>query len=288
MTALDAELDGAALRARVASIEWYHSLELAENLTTPGWLDHRPIVGRVPLPRSLDGRRCLDVGTFNGFWAFEMERRGAAEVVAIDVLDPHRWDWPVDSDAATVAALARRMAGGEGFEIARAALGSRVRRVDCSVYELDAAELGRFDFVYLGSLLVHLRDPVRALEKVRPLCDGTLVVVDGIDLPLSLRAPRLPVARIDARGRPWWWYPNLAALARLVEAGGFTVSESPRRLFVPPGSGWAPRRFQLGHVRSRYGREQLTAAWLGEPHGVIVARPSPASGVRARPRAVLG
>ena len=43
----------------------------------------RETASRV-LPESLAGVRALDIGTFDGFWAFEMERRGA-EVVAIDI-----------------------------------------------------------------------------------------------------------------------------------------------------------------------------------------------------------
>src|SRR5437588_338116 len=116
-------------------------------------------------------------------------------------------------------------------------------RDDLRIYDLDERDIGRFDLVYLGSLLVHLRDPVRALERVRSVCAGTLIVVDGIDLPLSLRHPRSPVARLDGRGRPWWWYPNAAGLSRLVETGGFDVLDGPRRLLVPPGAGWQPPRF---------------------------------------------
>jgi tRNA (mo5U34)-methyltransferase len=215
----------------------------------------------------------LDVGTFNGFWAFEMERRGAAEVVGVDVLDPQRWDWPVISEDATRAAIAERMTGGDGFEIARQALGSDVTRHDLSVYELDPDNVGMFDVVYVGSLIVHLRDPVRALERVRSVCNGTLIVVDGIDLPLSLRSPRTPVARLDGRGRPWWWYPNIAGLTQIVEAGGFEILEGPRRLFVPPGRGWQPPRTNMRLLGSREGRYHLTAAWLGDPHAALVARP---------------
>jgi tRNA (mo5U34)-methyltransferase len=270
----------ASLRERIDAISWYHTIELAPGLTTPGWFDHRPIVPRIPLPASLAGLRCLDVGTFNGFWAFEMERRGAAEVVAVDVLDPRRWDWPHGSEEATIAELATRMAAGDGFEIAREALGSRVRRHDRSVYDLDPAELGRFDVIYLGSLLVHLRDPVRALERVRAVCDGTLIVVDGIDLPLTLRSPRLPAARFDGRGRPWWWYPNAAGLAALVASAGFVVEGRPQRLFVPPGPAWQLRRGDPRLLRTREGRYALIAAWLGDPHAAIVAqaRPGPGDG----------
>jgi tRNA (mo5U34)-methyltransferase len=266
-------IDGRSLRERVAGMDWYHTLELGPGILTPGWLDHRPILDRVPLPARLDGQRCLDVGTFNGYWAFELERRGAREVVAVDVLDPRRWDWPAGSDASTIAVLSSRMSGGKGFEIAASALGSTVQRVDRSVYDLDDNELGHFDLVYVGSLLVHLRDPVAALERVRAVCNGQLVLVDGIDLPLSLRAPRLPLGRLDGRGRPWWWYPNKAGLVRIVEAAGFELVGDPRLLFVPPGRGWQPPRWDPRLLRTREGRDALTAAWLGDPHVAIVARP---------------
>src|SRR3954469_7708737 len=124
--------------------------------------------------------RALDVGTFDSFWAFEMERRGADEVVAVDLLDPRRWDWPAGASEAAVAAIGERKRG-DGFTLARAALGSAVERLERSVYDLDPGELGAFDFVYVGSLLLHLRDPVRALERVRGICRGTLLLVDAID-----------------------------------------------------------------------------------------------------------
>jgi tRNA (mo5U34)-methyltransferase len=265
--------DKGDVRERVDRIQWYHTLDLAPGVVTPGWLDHRRVMAQIPLPASLDGKRCLDVGTFNGFWAFEMERRGAQEIVAIDVLDPHRWDWPAGSDEATIETLAQRMAEGEGFAVAHAAFESAVRRLDLSVYDLDERKVGKFDVVYVGSLLIHLRDPVRALERVREVCKGTLILVDGIDLPMTLRNPRLPVARLDGRGRPWWWYPNLAGLARLVEAAGFELTAPPRRLFIPPGRGWQPERWSPRALRTREGRYSLTAAWIGDPHGVVLARP---------------
>src|SRR5581483_5072544 len=128
---------------RVNALHWYHTIELAPGVLTPGWFDTRPTVAKVPLPSSLAGHRCLVVGTWDGFWAFEMERRGAASVTAIDIEDPDRWDWPPHmltdadehGDRAMVAAL---KAGGASFALAREALGSSVERLDLSVYELDA------------------------------------------------------------------------------------------------------------------------------------------------------
>src|SRR3954452_19507637 len=116
------------LAQRVAAREWYHVLELGPGVVTPGWYDLREVVSRVPLPASLDGARCLDIGTFDGFWAFEMERRGAAEVIGIDILDPRAWDWPAGSSEQAIADLERRKEGGVGFDIAREALGMAATR----------------------------------------------------------------------------------------------------------------------------------------------------------------
>ena len=82
------------LAREVASNTWYHTIDLGEGIVTPGMFDHRPAVDRYLLPDDLSGMRCLDVGTMDGFWAFEMERRGAAEVLATDVVGVDDLDWP--------------------------------------------------------------------------------------------------------------------------------------------------------------------------------------------------
>src|SRR5581483_2882782 len=144
--------------------QWYHTLDLGPGLQTPGWFDLRGVVDAAGMPASLAGKRCLDVATFDGFWAFEMEKRGAASVVGIDLIDPHLWDWPVSRPADAVEGIAARKGLGDGFLLAKEPLDSKVERRAMSVYDLNPSEVGMFDFVYVGSLLLHLRDPVRALE----------------------------------------------------------------------------------------------------------------------------
>src|SRR3954470_18358755 len=81
-------------RETVASNQlWYHTMELRPGLVTPGWFDLRPIIDRLPWPE-IEGKRCLDVGTYDGQLAFEMERRGASEVVSTDIQSHLDWDWP--------------------------------------------------------------------------------------------------------------------------------------------------------------------------------------------------
>ena len=261
------------LAQQVAEREWYHTLELAPGVVTPGWFDTRALERELPWP-DVRGRRCLDVGTFDGFWAFAMERRGAGEVLAVDVLDPAQWDWPPGSEDAVRTAVGARKGRGEGFLVAAAALGSSVRREERSVYDLGPDELGTFDVVYVGSLLLHLRDPLRALAAVRSVLrpGGDLLLGDAVDLPLTLSLPRLPVAVLDGVGRPWWWKANLAGLARMVVTSGFELAGRPHRVWMTPGAGQPQPRRRPALARSRTGREALVTSWRGEPHGVVRAR----------------
>ena len=276
----DARIDEFRLRALIGEREWYHTIDVGGGIVTPGWFDTRDLPARLPFPSSLEGMRCLDIGTFDGFWAFEMERRGASEVIAVDVLDPLVWDWPAGSESGVVEALGRRKQGGAGFRLLRDALGSRVRQLELSVYDLDPDVIGRFDFVYLGSLLLHLRDPVGALARARSVTRGQLLTVDAIDLPLSVLLPRRPTAYLDGVGRPWWWRPNEAALVRMLEAAGFTLERPPQRVLIPggpahpaPGLGdWRTWRA----LRHRVGRETLFAARFGAPHCALLGRPAAA------------
>ncbi len=276
-------VDTAALQRRVAgNHDWYHTLELAPGVVTPGVVDVRPIVSRVPIPTSLAGMRCLDIGTWDGFWAFEMERRGAAEVHAVDVPDPYRWDWPArariresyDGGKENLELIKRN---GNGFPIAREALGSAVERHEMTVYEISPERLDSFDFVFVGSILLHLRDPVGALERIRAVARGEVVFNDCIEYVLSKLLPRVPMARLDAEDRVWWWQPNLAALQSMIEQAGFEVLARGRPYFVPFGPRYeVPRRTPrsiLGRLRDPKGWEELVLFRKGIAHVALRCRP---------------
>jgi tRNA (mo5U34)-methyltransferase len=217
---------------RVAEHEfWYHTIDVAPGVTTPGWFDLRHVVDRLPWP-DVAGKRCLDIGTFDGFFAFELERRGAAEVVAIDVEDHRLWDWPADARP-DVAEIERDVAfrgppKGAGFRLLAEAMSSNVEWRPLSIYEVDPATVGRFDVVVCGSLLLHLRDPVRALEGVRSVCDGWLLSSEQIELATTL-ATRRPLFRLDGSGKDCqWWIGNAAGHERLLWSGGFVVESRSR------------------------------------------------------------
>jgi tRNA (mo5U34)-methyltransferase len=222
-----------SLAAEVERYPWYHTLELGEGVVTTGMFDHRPVLRHYPLPTDLSGRRCLDVGTMDGFWAFEMERRGAAEVVAVDAPDPHSLDWPVSLRETAEKTLDETKE--ERFALAHRALGSRVERVEQTVYGLDPEELGTFDVVFCGDLLVHLRDPVGALERLHSVCSGFAIVANPIER-FGFR-DRLPLARLDGIEEFGWWTTNLAGLVRMVRAAGFAQVEASRPFKLPFAGG---------------------------------------------------
>ena len=262
----------ADLREIVDAHQWYHTLELSPGVITRGWFDTRKLAKQLAFP-DLHGKRCLDVGTFDGYWAFEMESRGASEVVAIDITDPAQWDWPVGSAENVRQAIGQRKGSGDGFLIAKEALGSKVERIECNVYDLDPDVHGMFDFVYVGSILLHLRDPVHALDRVRRVCRGDALVVDAIDMSLTISLPWRAVALLDGKGRPWWWKPNVAGLVRMVEAAGFDVVGRPQRLAMPAGAGQPVPPLRPSVLRHPAGRNAAYIARRGDPHAAVVARP---------------
>jgi tRNA (mo5U34)-methyltransferase len=203
-------------RQRVAEHDWYHTMEIVPGLITDGWFDLRDLVVHYGLPDDMTGMRALDVGTWDGFWAFEMERRGA-QVVALDVDHEKEYDWPPRRRPAELKALDR----GAGFRIAKDIKGSNVERVVCNIYDATPERLGTFDFVFVGNVLVHLRDQLRALERFASICHGRFVFADEYDKLASLLP--FPVARYfaDREKAVVFWLPARKTWQRMVWTAGF-------------------------------------------------------------------
>ena len=253
---------------------WYHSIEVSPGLVTPGWFDLRPIVERLPWP-DVRGRRCLDVGTSDGYLAFELERRGAAEVVAVDIAAHGRWDWEAHMRELGPAYL-REVEGSEpgvGFEVARALIGSAVRREQLGVHELSPGAVGAFDVVVCGSLLLHLRDPLGALAAIRSVCRECLLSTNQVDLVRSLVTRRRPLVRLDGTsGITQWWIPNAAGHRQMLLASGFQIERESGVYSIPYGPAHPPRGRTPGALARSLARRLLTGN-DGVPHHAALARP---------------
>jgi len=251
------------LPERVSQLSWYHTIELAPGITTPGVFDLRPYVSRYGLPERLDGMRVLDVGTWDGFWAFEMERRGAAEVVALDVDDERELDWPPRRRPEEFSGKPR----GAGFRLASEVLGSRVNRVVCSVYDADPAELGTFDLIFCGMVLIHLRDQLLALERIARLCRGLFISAEYPEPTTGW----LPFAALrytpDRDQSVVFWRPNRRAWRRMLWTAGFDdVSE--HAYFKMPST----RGYSIRHVIHHASRSVIAGRPVPEPRRVTETR----------------
>jgi tRNA (mo5U34)-methyltransferase len=203
---------------------WYHRIDVAPGVTTPGVNDSQLVLRALNLPADLSGMRVLDIGTRDGFFAFECERRGA-EVTAIDYMPPEE----------------------TGFLVARELLGSQVEFVQENVYELSHERYGGFDLVLFLGVLYHLRDPMLALDRIWNVARGRLIVetqtIDDALLTspgefkrladLNPELPQVPLMQFypgaalngDAT---CVWAPNEACLGAMLEETGFTVESQLR------------------------------------------------------------
>ena len=174
--------------------DWYHTLELAPGVLTPGIVDVRP-VERVPIPASLEGKRCLDIGTWDGFWAFEMERRGGRGARSRCARS-----LPVGLAGARPdpRVLRRRQGEPRANQAQRQRLPDRPRcprvhgRTTCDdrVRDRPRRRSGHSTSCSWARLLLHLRDPVGALEKIRTVAGGEVVFNECIEYVLSRMFPR--------------------------------------------------------------------------------------------------
>jgi tRNA (mo5U34)-methyltransferase len=270
------ELDAPEVQRRLDEHPfWYHSIDVVPGATTRGWFDLRPIVEQLPWP-NVRGKRCLDIGTFDGYLAFELERRGASEVVAIDVEDHLQWDWPPDYRARELA----RDPGfsgppkGAGFRLAAELMGSKAEWRPLSIYDLDPAEIGTFDVVVCGSLMLHLRDPLRALEAVRRVTDGVFLSSEQIELWPSVLGRGRPWYTLNGSGADCQWFNfNAAGHKQLLHAAGFAVERTSRAYTVRFDHHPVPRNTPK-HLVHRTGVRAVTGSWKqGVLHRAALARP---------------
>jgi tRNA (mo5U34)-methyltransferase len=236
LVALAEDPEKADLIERARQRGWYHTLELAPGVVTHGMFDMRPYVPLYGLPERMDGMRALDVGTWDGFWAFEMERRGAG-VVALDLDDERDLDWQPRRRPTEFPAPGR----GDGFRLAKRIYNSRVERVNCSIYDAEPRELGSFDVVICGSVLIHLRDAVLALERIAALCRGTFISAEEYDRASDLIP--FPVARYRANriSDVVFWQPSRRTWRSMLWTAGFDHVVEHKRFDMRSTAGWKIR-----------------------------------------------
>ena len=217
-------LTPAEIRQTMGQFEWYHRIELAEGIVTPGQYDLTPILPHYGLPDDMRGMTVLDIGPAHGFFAFEFERRGAIVTTAElpswsehDVSPTLQREFDKLGDAPEAY---HRGAFGFAIEARR----SSVKRLFCNIYDLTPERVGMHDLVFCASVLLHLTDPLRALYAMRKVSKHQAIVCTGIDTAphTAAEARALFVGQADGQA---FWLPSLVCLQQMVRAAGFARSE---------------------------------------------------------------
>lgn len=220
---LPIEADPQLARAALGAVPfWFHTFALnrAEGIYTPGAArDHRYRVSA--LPGDFRGRSVLDVGTFDGFYAFLAERRGADRVVAVDNEQYRLW---------VAARWGIELRGAEGFGAVHGLLGSSVEYRRLDAFELDRLE-ERFDFVFCLGILHRVENPLGLLRVLRErTARGGTVLLETYGIrPEDRDGPAIRVSEpggIYARDDFVYWGFGKAGLERLARIAGFERAEA--------------------------------------------------------------
>jgi tRNA (mo5U34)-methyltransferase len=210
--------------------DWFQNIDLLGVQTAPAhFLGDYPTLKWKRfahlLPQDMSGMSVLDIGCNAGFYSFEMKRRGAKRVVAVDFDDYYLEQ----------ARFAAEVLGHGDIDFRR-----------MSVYDVGA--LGeRFDLVLFMGLIYHLRHPLLALDLIHAHVAKDLLLYQSLQRgspeiePIErdydfweteiFERPSYPrlhfVEHKYSHDETNWWIPNAACSAAMLRSAGFQVMAHP-------------------------------------------------------------
>lgn len=214
---------------------FYHRLPFPETRDCPWQWDLVGREGEYLGGFEFSGKRVLEFGAANGILTAYMESQGA-ELVATDLspdISKTSWDvlWREGMDPAVVeTAMADGIKGiNNGFWYVHERSGLSAKLVHGTAYETPR-EIGRFDVVTMCAILLHLRDPLRAIENALQFTDDVIIIADLMPFALSEKEAARPLAmfmpspdRVPAHGGVTWWHISPEMYKRYLDLRGFDV-----------------------------------------------------------------
>jgi O-methyltransferase len=172
----------------------------------------------------LEGRRVLELGPASGWLTVWMEQQGA-RVVGFDV------GWDLQPDLIPLPNFDLAVAGPQqiafishvqnAWWLLHREYGLQADAVYGSIYDLPA-DLGRFDVSVFGSILLHLRDPFRALHQAAMRTDEAIVVVEPLRHgPAEVSEPVLRWNVTGSVSPNGWWGFSPGAIVDMLGVLGF-------------------------------------------------------------------
>lgn len=241
--------------ASLDECDFYHTVDMPGHGTIQGQWDLRGREATYLGDVNFEGKSVLEIGPASGHLSFWMEAQGA-RVTAFELGEDHKWDFVPFKGVDLVAHHAsrkihlRRLHNSWWF--LRAALKARAQAIYGTVYDIEPS-LGRFDVVTLNSILLHLRDPLRAIEQAASVCGETIIITDVAEEHIHQRIGWLrhllsPVMKANhaasfipraARSGPidaWFHMPSALVAEMLMILGFKTTITKHRHIFK--GKAW--------------------------------------------------
>jgi hypothetical protein len=213
---------------------FYHTIDLPGYGAIKGNWDLRGNVDDYLGHVDLRGKRLLDVGTATGFISFEAERRGA-EVIAFDMGEKEPYDCVPYYHELIVRTLGGtrdfvvkqhekdRVKMHNGFWFCYHALNSSVKVRYGSAYDIPR-DIGDIDVAFFGAILLHMRDPLTAIESASKLTRETIIVtepmfhVTNYNLPTMMLVPSIRQSHVIDT----YWQHTPPLIINFLEILGFT------------------------------------------------------------------
>ncbi|MBP7677729.1 MAG: methyltransferase domain-containing protein [Thermoanaerobaculia bacterium] len=232
---------------------WYHSFYFDNGFEQRGDYDVGTGIEDYGFPQDMSGMDVLDVGTGSGWFATLFEQRGA-RVTTVDVRGYCDFDVygrpgyaPVEETKASPDLVlpsgqtVYHSPVSKGFWVMKELLGLQAEFVNARVYDLRPELFGgrTFDLVFVGSLLMHIRDPIGALSAARSVCRGTLVA-NTLRLDPASDSETTPFQILLASREVSinWWAPSSACVRKWFEGAGFSAVSLEGTVTLRPDRPW--------------------------------------------------
>lgn len=233
-----------SIREEVEQLRWVHTIDLGNGIVMPGEWPPNPLILAAFSDTDFVGKKVLDIGSWDGLWAFEAEKRGASEVYATDCIS-QRW-----GTAST-------------FDLAHKALHSKSHYdPNISVYDIERLGVHEFNVVIFCGIYYHLRDPLQAFSRLRQvMAEGGLIIVEGdVIYDADDAYAKFFYRNIWKKDPSNWWIPTIPCLRGWIESSYFEICKEY------PVKSPSSQKFSIGlanifnaHTEPKVGRYVITA-----------------------------
>lgn len=213
-----------AIQAEVNKHWWYHKIQLAPGIITPGLPldDVWNMVRSVRQHVDYKGKRVLDIASFDGMWSFEAEKLGASFVVASDCYHP----------VFKKFAFCKNVLGSDVTPLYNVSPyflweGLKTILMDDETVKLPFPQQikhNQFDIIQHFGLLYHVRDPLMTLSQARSviktgghLIIETACILNNDESIMVFNGPPEQKNRFYVDDTSWW-APTITCLQEMLKS----------------------------------------------------------------------